>query len=157
LAVSVPHSRLTSQSRRGSVLVVRLNHAMKRCSYCGAEYSDELNECPIDHASVVPSVTPTREANNEKHKQAVSSGKRIGLRILGIILIVLAIGSYIGGVHDFENGDIDFRAGETYRGVKTVSNMAFRLTLVLGVAGVICLGCSFPSGQDKNKNDKDSA
>ena len=130
---------------------------MKRCSYCGAEYPDELNECPIDHASVVPSATPTREVKKEKYKQAVSRGKRIGLRILGIFLIILAIGSYVGGVHDFENGDIDFRSGQNYRGVTMVSNRAFRITLMLAIAGVACLGFSFQSGQDKNKNDKDSA
>lgn len=39
---------------------------MKRCSYCGAEYSDSLNECPIDHESLVlpPKPPPISEDRN---------------------------------------------------------------------------------------------
>ena len=40
---------------------------MKRCSYCGAEYTDDMNECPIDHESLVPPVTPVPEI--KKHTQ----------------------------------------------------------------------------------------
>jgi hypothetical protein len=122
---------------------------MKRCSYCGAEYPDELNECPVDHASVTSSGPSAPDA--DKQKQITQNGKRVGFRILGIVLIVLAIGAYIGGVHDFENGDIDFRVGRTARGVTVVSNLAYRIALVLTVAGVMCFGYSFQTGQDKKR------
>jgi hypothetical protein len=82
---------------------------MKRCSYCGAEYPDELNECPVDHASVAPSSPSAHDV--DRQKRVAQNRKRMGFRILGIILIILAIGAYIEGVHDFENGDIDFRVG----------------------------------------------
>ena len=36
---------------------------MKRCSYCGAEYPDELNECPIDHESLQSPMAPTPQTN----------------------------------------------------------------------------------------------
>src|ERR1700688_3348870 len=32
---------------------------MNRCSYCGAEYSDDVLECPIDHTPLVePDIVP---------------------------------------------------------------------------------------------------
>jgi hypothetical protein len=31
---------------------------MKRCSYCGAEYPDEINECPIDETPMPQPVAP---------------------------------------------------------------------------------------------------
>jgi len=48
---------------------------MKRCSYCGAEYPDEMSECPVDHKSVVPSATPTPRTNKNKDKTAIPASR----------------------------------------------------------------------------------
>jgi uncharacterized membrane protein YqiK len=75
--------------------------------------------------------------------------------VLGIVLILLAIWSYVRGYDDAQGGDIEVR--QNYKGYTTVSNQMYRLALVLAVAGAACFGASFPAGQDKSKNDKDSA
>lgn len=36
---------------------------MKRCLYCGAEYPDDVSECPIDHEAVVdPAASTSQQA-----------------------------------------------------------------------------------------------
>jgi hypothetical protein len=40
---------------------------MKRCSYCGAEYPDEMSHCPVDQESLEPIGGSAPESN--KHAQ----------------------------------------------------------------------------------------
>jgi hypothetical protein len=88
-----------------------------------------------------------------KSKPPMPKQTRLGLRILGIVLIVAAMGFCIKALSDAADGHIEF--GRNYRGVSTVSNRAYRFAFVLGIAGVAFFGCSFPINKDKN--DKDSS
>lgn len=49
---------------------------MKRCSYCGAEYSDELNKCPIDHESLVLRAKPP-PISEDRNLRSGESNRRI--------------------------------------------------------------------------------
>ncbi len=40
---------------------------MKRCSYCGAEYQDEMNKCPIDETPLEEFIASARR--KDKHRQ----------------------------------------------------------------------------------------
>ena len=43
---------------------------MKHCSYCGAEYSDDLTECPIDHEPMVEqSVVPKPQSADQQQEK----------------------------------------------------------------------------------------
>ena len=80
---------------------------------------------------------------------------RIGLRIVGIGLVLLATKFYVEGYDDFQAGDRD--VGRNYRGLTTVSNRAERIAFVLALAGVIIFGFSFPCNEKTDKDDKDSS
>jgi hypothetical protein len=42
---------------------------MKRCSYCGAEYPDEMSACPIDHESLESPASAAYQKKEEKQKE----------------------------------------------------------------------------------------
>ena len=80
--------------------------------------------------------------------------QRIGLRILGIGLLLLGLWFYVRGFYAFGTGDVD--VGSNYRGVRMVSNRDSRIALILVIAGVAVFANSFSGGKDE-KDDKDSS
>ena len=83
--------------------------------------------------------------------------RKIAFRVFGLLLILAAGWIYIEGVRDFENGDIDFRAGHNYKGVPSVTNRAYRLAFVFAIGGIMSFGYSFQIGNDKKDGDDKSA
>lgn len=79
--------------------------------------------------------------------------QRITFRILGIVLLLLALWAYIRGFYAVGNGDLQFSSN--YRGVGTLSNRDLRLSLVLALGGVIVFGLSFPSNEITDDDEKD--
>ncbi len=83
---------------------------MKRCSYCGAEYPDEMSECPVDHESVVLSVPSPQQMSRDKPKRAVRvRGWIIRLILLFACVNALACGMF--GVFAIRDG---LRTGRVY-------------------------------------------
>jgi hypothetical protein len=54
---------------------------MKRCSYCGAEYPDEIVECPVDQ-------TPLNKTKSESESNSVPAkkGQTLANKIFAVIL-----------------------------------------------------------------------
>jgi hypothetical protein len=80
---------------------------------------------------------------------------RIGIRFLGIALVLLALKFYIKSYAEWQAGDI--RVGHNYRGMTIATTFSERVAIVLGIAGVIIFGLSFPCNETRDKNDKDSS
>ena len=119
---------------------------MKRCSYCGAEYPDELNECPVDHATVVPSASAAHEKNKDNHEQPMPKWKRITLRVIGGVLLLLTIWAYLKGLDAVSSGDygIAVQASSRSQYTQHITNVWYRIAFILFVAGVACIGNIIP-------------
>jgi hypothetical protein len=44
---------------------------MNKCSYCGAQYPDDVVECPIDHTRMVEQVRPVSASPEPQHKSGI--------------------------------------------------------------------------------------
>ena len=72
--------------------------------------------------------------------------------MVGVILILAAILTYVKSLHDVEEGDLQI--GRNYKGLEGVSNRAFRISLVLALTGTVCVGRSIVSKPKRDKDDK---
>jgi len=93
------------------------------------------------------------DTHGEKPKAAMPMWQRIVLRILGVTLLLLAVGTYVKGLVDFKPGELE--VGYNYKGIEMIRSRTCRIAFLLGVAGVACFWGSF-ARQDKT-NDKDSS
>lgn len=78
--------------------------------------------------------------------------QRIGLRIIGVGLGLLALWFYIRGFYAVGNGD--FHPSVNYKGVGTFSNRDLRISIVLAVGGVIAFGFSLPCNEKTDDDDQ---
>ncbi|HEV2436948.1 MAG TPA: hypothetical protein VG077_13195 [Verrucomicrobiae bacterium] len=80
---------------------------------------------------------------------------RMRLRVVGILLVLLAVRFYIHSFDEWQAGDV--RQGYNYRGTITATSFSERVAIVLAIGGVIIFGLSFPSNERTDKDDKDSS
>jgi len=59
---------------------VRRHLSMKRCSYCGAEYSDDITECPLDHQPLIKQhvAPPSGKPRHVTGTFTTTGGARLG-------------------------------------------------------------------------------
>ena len=88
----------------------------------------------------------------EESEPPIPKEKRLGLRALGILLIVAAAWIFLQGLADIKSGDVDVRYNR--RGGQMASNASARAAFVLLLVGAICVGRSIPCKPDKENNDK---
>jgi len=103
-------------------------------------------------APVEPKNVLSQYQHPKKPKLPWPKWQRICLRILGIVLVLLALWAYIRGFYAFGNGDIEFGWGSKGG---SVSNRDLRLSLVLALAGFVVFGLSFPSNEIPDDDEKD--
>jgi hypothetical protein len=66
---------------------------MKRCSYCGAQYPDEMTECPVDHEAIVSFAVSPQPVNREKPKRTVSVAcSTVSSMIVWLLAALYAVG-----------------------------------------------------------------
>ena len=135
---------------------------MKRCSYCGAEYPDEINECPLDHATVVPPESAANAKNEDAQKQPMPKWRRTTLRAVGTLLLLFAIYMYLKGLDAVRSGDYEVAGLAYYAGSEYtthVTNIWYRTAFLLFPAGVACIAYTIPFKirKDKRKHDHPSA
>ncbi len=68
---------------------------MKKCSYCGQEYPDEIAVCPQDGQPLVPLAPASAPAAIPQHQGPPSSGLAITSMVMGILSVVLC-GPFLG-------------------------------------------------------------
>jgi hypothetical protein len=120
---------------------------MKRCSYCGAEYPDDLKECPIDHESISPLNPPNAEEDQKhqvpSHSKADKSsiGANIAKFVFGVIFILMGIGMFIQPVESDS-----FWPSTKFSAPHTVHSSADRMSIFgigLSLLGVGVIGSIF--------------
>jgi hypothetical protein len=91
----------------------------------------------------------------EKLKAPRPKWQRMSFRVLGILLFVIAIWTFVISLDEAESGDIEY--GHNYKGQALASNRESRITFVLVCLGTVCLGLSMPSIPNTKKDDKISS
>jgi hypothetical protein len=69
---------------------------MKKCTYCGKEYPDEITTCPDDGRPVAPEIPTASRAAALQEPPAPASGLAITSMVLGIVSVVLLCGPFLG-------------------------------------------------------------
>jgi len=108
---------------------------MKKCSYCGKEYSDEASSCTVDGEALetvgAPTVAPTQHVTQKE-----IDGAREQFRQTFTIAILCAASFFVVLMIAAANGAAAFKireAGGRYRGAGTVAPL-FLVLLVSGLA-----------------------
>ena len=103
----------TREKAAPSVVSVRIQSPMKKCSYCGKEYPDDAVECPIDRNPLVALPPPSPPPTASERQHIIDSEH---IKLLSIFHFVVA-GLALGGIaflflhyammnHVFSNPDL---------------------------------------------------
>jgi hypothetical protein len=91
----------------------------------------------------------------EKPKPSRPKWRRISYRVIGILLFLAAIWTFVKSLNDEAAGDVD--VGRNYKGRFVMSNRAFRISFVLLCTGTVFVGLSMPDKPDNRKDKDDNA
>ncbi len=79
---------------------------MKRCSYCGAEYTDEKQLCPVDGRSLVEQTLRTPEVfkNEEKESGLGKASFFISIVVAFLMLVSFVVAGILSAGHQVRPG-----------------------------------------------------